>query len=225
MNRDQKQVKMFEGLVTRILENHYTLMQLNDAESRSGILTKIAPSFFTLLNDLLIRDFFLEAAKILESHIDKGTKRQNLTVRLFIESLQCSDEQRETLKEYEKKLNKFYPQIKEARNRIISHNDLATYEDEQSDGVGAFEEGLDTEFIQTLEEFYNYLHEIVFGEIWGDFVPNHPGDVRDLIADLFRAQAFEQVVNDPTTNRDAKMDLLLRSIALKKGKEEAIKLK
>lgn len=84
-----------------------------------------------------------------------------------------------------------------------------------------FEEGLDFKFIQTLEEFYNYLHEVTFGEIWGDFTPNHPGDVQDLLADLFKAQAFKGLVKDPNTDRNIKTDLLLRTINLKRGKQEA----
>ncbi|MBP2659083.1 MAG: hypothetical protein H6Q69_2115 [Firmicutes bacterium] len=202
MTREQKQVKLLEAFVVRILSNHHAFHVLLDAEERTSILTKTAPSFFNTLNDLLQRDFFLECAKILEPCTSrvKGEVRENLTVNLFVERTGWTNEQQVRLNEFRDRLQRFYPWIKDARNKIIGHNDLLTYENEQSDGLGAFQEGLDVEFVETLEEFYNYLHEISFGRIWGAFAANvEPGSVYELITAMYHALAFDAVVNDERT--------------------------
>ena len=219
MTATQKQVKAFESLVTRILSNHDMYHLLTIQEAKTKVLSKTASVFFfEFLFDLLIRDFFLESAKILENSTTKirGAEKHNLTIKHFVEKDCWSDEQKIKLSEYDERLNSFYKWIKDARDRIISHNDLLTYEDEYSDGLGAFPEGLDVEFVNTLEEFYNYLHEITFGVIWGRFVPNvEAGGINELISFLYQGLAFEDIVNDEKTSSKFKMMLIEKSLQLK----------
>jgi hypothetical protein len=70
--------------------------------------------------------------------------------------------------------------------------------------------------VETLEEFYNYLHEISFGEIWGSFAPNvEQGSVYDLLTHLYHALAYDAVVNNPDTPNDEKMRLVMKSLEFK----------
>lgn len=217
MTREQKQVKALETLVTRILSNHHMYKLLCSYEEHTKILSKTAPFFFfETLFDLLQREFFLESAKILE---DKKTfGKQNLSVKHFIEmdGTNWTEEQKKKFKDYDEKLFQFRDCIKDARNKIISHNDLYTYEAEDSEGLSAFAEGLDDKFVKTLEDFYNYLHEITFGEIWGRFTPNvEAGGIQELIAFLYQGLAFEDIVNDEKTSPKFKMLLIEKNLELK----------
>ncbi|NLH46525.1 MAG: hypothetical protein GX451_10455 [Acholeplasmataceae bacterium] len=220
MTDTQKQVKAFEALVVRVLSNHDLYHVLTRCETKTGILSKTAQFFFfNILLDLLIRDFFLESAKILENSrtfIKRGSK-QNLTVKHFVQIDGWTSEQKSKLSEYDEKLNDFYRWIKDARDKIISHNDLRTYEDANANGLGAFPEGLDDEFVNTLEEFYNYLHEISFGEPWGRFYPNvEASGIYELISFLYQGLAFETIVNDQKTSSKIKMLLVEKELEIKK---------
>lgn len=63
LTREQKQIKLFIDLAVRIFVTHYNSRELLRAENEKKLLTKSAPNFFSFLNELLIRDFFLETAK------------------------------------------------------------------------------------------------------------------------------------------------------------------
>ena len=220
MTDTQKQVKAFGSLVMRILSNHDMYHILTRHEMKTEVLSKTARFFFfdTLL-DLVIRDFFLESAKILENSITRvrGETKQNLTVKHFVQRDNWTHEQKRKLSAYDKKLNNFYRRIKDARDKIISHNDLHTYEDANSEGLGAFPAGLDDEFVNTLEEFYNYLHEISFGETWGRFNPNvETGGIHELISCLYNGLAFEAITLDETISSEIKMLLLNKALSIKK---------
>lgn len=213
MTCEQQQVKNFEALVVRIISNLHAFNYLCDEEERTGILSKTAPSFFNTLYSLLHRDFILESAKILESSESFG--RKNLTVSLFVERKGWTEEQQIKLNDFSNRLKSFYPKIKDARNKIIGHNDLLTYEND--DILGVFDAGLEDEFVGTLEDFYNYLHEITFGGIWGKFLPNvEQGSVYELITHLYHGLAFEAVANDSDTPNDEKMRLVMKSLEIKK---------
>lgn len=215
--RLQNQVKLFEGIVVRIISNHDMFLRLQYAEEKTNLLTKSAPSFFDTLNSLLINDFFLESAKILENSKMPSTRVEpnNLTICLFAENSEWTDAQKIKLNEFSEKLKSFYPCIKNARDKLISHNDLSTYEAE-TESLGQFFEGLDVTFVKTLEEFYNYLHQITFGIIWGNFAPNvEPGSVQELITSLYHAQAFEEIIDDLNTPDNIKMLLLHKSLEVK----------
>ena len=93
MTDTQKQVKAFGSLVMRILSNHDMYHILTRHEMKTEVLSKTARFFFfdTLL-DLVIRDFFLESAKILENSITRvrGETKQNLTVNIRLQPIMIS---------------------------------------------------------------------------------------------------------------------------------------
>ena len=75
----------------------------------------------------------------------------------------------ETLAE---KLNRFSSQLRAARNKILSHNDLATIVSGAT--LGRFADGADEEYFNVLQEFVNTVHVEVVGGPWpfNDLVKN-----------------------------------------------------
>lgn len=78
----------------------------------------------------------------------------------------------EILQPLEKKLKGFASKLREARNKLLSHNDLATIIAGAT--LGAFEKGEDDAYFQALQEFANIVHEQVVGVPWpfNDLVKN-----------------------------------------------------
>lgn len=70
------------------------------------------------------------------------------------------------------KLNGFGSQIRGARNKSLSHNDLAAVVSGAT--LGTFRRGEDEAYFQTLQEFVNVVHEEVVGGPWpfDDLVKN-----------------------------------------------------
>jgi hypothetical protein len=61
-------------------------------------------------------------------------------------------------------LNELAAKIRQARNKILSHNDLETILNEST--LGAFPAEADTEYFKILEEFTNIVCENSTGESW-----------------------------------------------------------
>lgn len=79
------------------------------------------------------------------------------------------------------KLNAFASQLRDARNKSLSHNDLATIVAGAT--LGAFANGADDEYFKVLQEFVNTVHEQVVGGPWpfNDLVKN---DVAAFLATI-----------------------------------------
>lgn len=63
-----------------------------------------------------------------------------------------------------RKMNVFVSQLRDARNKSLSHNDLATIVAGAS--LGAFTNGEDDEYFKVLQEFVNIVHEQIVGSPW-----------------------------------------------------------
>lgn len=202
----EKRINLFLDLVLRIIESRHIYGKLYPAEKANGVLTTSSARFFSFLLMLLMRDFYLEAAKILDPPTTKvnGAERDNLTVRQIVEKLEWTPAQKLELSKYKEKLIGFNPYLREARNRIIAHNDLETCENDVSEVVEGFDVALETDFVGTLKGFSEYLHKVTFGKTWGKYVPGCPNGVNDLRNDLYRARAFEKILNDPQIDNEIK---------------------
>ena len=216
--KEQKIITSFIGLSVDIFVSHYNFRKLFEDERTHALLKSTASDFFHFLNELLINDFFLKTARLLEGQNFKDDK--NITVDLIVNLSIWNDEQKTALYEYKNVFDGFYKKIKKARSKIIAHNDLKIYEDDSIEFLGEFEVGLDQEFINALEQFCNYIHKEVFGEIWGEFVPSSPTDVQELIGYLYRGEVFHQVIEDHTVSVDVKTDLMQRLIKLQRRNDE-----
>ncbi len=78
-----------------------------------------------------------------------------------------SDATKQKLEPLYKKLNDFANQLRGARNKLLSHNDLATILGGAT--LGAFTKGDDEIYFQNLQEFVNIIHEEIVGAPWPDF--------------------------------------------------------
>jgi hypothetical protein len=83
-----------------------------------------------------------------------------------------SDPIRRRLEELAKELNCFADQLLRARNKILSHNDLATIIAGAT--LGEFADGAEAIYFKALHEFANTLYDQVAGEPWpfNDLVKN-----------------------------------------------------
>jgi hypothetical protein len=80
-----------------------------------------------------------------------------------------------------KELGDFAKQLLSARNKILSHNDLATIV--AGARLGEFANGADEEYFKALQEFVNTVHDEVIGGPWpfNDLVKN---DVEAFLATI-----------------------------------------
>jgi len=75
-----------------------------------------------------------------------------------------SDPIRSRLEELANELDYFAKQLRNVRNKRLSHNDLATIVEGAT--LGAFDEGADKIYFKALQEFVNTVHELVIGGTW-----------------------------------------------------------
>lgn len=92
-----------------------------------------------------------------------------------------SDSVRAHLETLATELNAFASRLRDARNKSLSHNDLATIVAGAT--LGAFANGADDEYFKVLQEFVNTVHEQVVGGPWpfNDLVKN---DVAAFLATI-----------------------------------------
>ena len=88
----------------------------------------------------------------------------NLGIEYVLTYGSWSDSVRPRLEALAKELRDFAKQLLDARNKILSHNDLATIR--KNARLGAFADGADEKYFKTLEEFVNTVHEQVIGVPW-----------------------------------------------------------
>ncbi len=75
-----------------------------------------------------------------------------------------SDSVRAHLDVLANELNNFASQLRDARNKSLSHNDLAPIVAGAT--LGAFAQGADEKYFEILQEFVNTVHEQVIGGPW-----------------------------------------------------------
>ena len=79
---------------------------------------------------------------------------------------------RKQLNTLETQLNAFASQLRDARNKVLSHNDLSSIVAGAT--LGSFIKGEDDAYFRTLQEFVNIIHDEVIGGLWpfDDLVKN-----------------------------------------------------
>ena len=92
-----------------------------------------------------------------------------------------SDSVRSRLEDLAKELNGFAAQLRDVRNKSLSHNDLATIVARAT--LGEFAKGADEKYFKALKEFVQTVHEEVIGGPWAfnDLVIN---DVAAFLATI-----------------------------------------
>jgi len=97
---------------------------------------------------------------------DKAVMNGNITLGIdyMLRYGGWSDSVRIRLKALAKELDNLADKLRDVRNKILSHNDLATIVADSR--LGEFAEGADVEYFRTLQEFVNTVHDEVIGGQW-----------------------------------------------------------
>lgn len=104
----------------------------------------------------------------------------------------------------------FREYIVNARNKLIAHYDKATVTREAV--LGAFPEGEEVKLLVALEKMCNLFHKASFGEIIGDMVVSHNGDVLDLKDTLRKSIAFDALLSNSKGDNLIRIDKLLDEV-------------
>lgn len=96
----------------------------------------------------------------------------NLGIDYVLEYGDWSDSIRPRLEELKRKLDGFAIHLRDARNKILSHNDLSTIL--AGSMLGGFSNGADEKYFNALQEFVNTVHDEIVGGPWpfDDLVKN-----------------------------------------------------
>ena len=140
-------------------------------------LKKVAPVFFADLNHILIEYWIMVVCRLTDPA--KSFGRENLTVANLVESLESLHLLTDEIKKRSAGLQRYRNLLNDARNRVISHADKATFL--QPELLGQHQEHQVTDFLDDLQEF-NDLVGLALGEGPLDFRgTSGPGDAYDLI--------------------------------------------
>ena len=103
--------------------------------------------------------------QIIKLH-DKAVMNGNVTLGIdyILKYGNWSGSVRDTLEGLAKELDIFASQLRGVRNKSLSHNDLFAILTGAT--LGAFDEGADHKYFETLKEFTNIVHEQVIGGPW-----------------------------------------------------------
>jgi len=187
-------VKLFCDFVFRLKQVHYIYRELFEDDNTRPLTEGTAPAFFSDLNNILVDYFLLEVAKLTDPATSSAGKRENFTVANLIETIEWSPDCLHEIEKLNDTVLSFRKHIEPPKNRLLAHYDKTTVVSGVS--LGGFPEGEDQKLLDVLERMCNVLHEAAFGEILGDMVPYHLGDVSDLKKALKRAIAFEKLFSD-----------------------------
>ncbi len=200
-------VKAFLNFVMHLKLVHYTYTELfDDEQSRNAALT-IASDFFVLLSNVLVDYLLLECAKISDPATSNRGAVENFTVPNFVEAIAWPLDVKSELVRINDAVQRFRQFIVPARNKILAHYDKRVYLTQVS--LGEFPAGEEKRFIESLEEFCTVMHEAVFGSIVGDLYPGLAGDVLDFKKALFKAVAFDRMMDEAETDELFRLDSIL----------------
>ncbi len=184
-------IKQFCAKIFWLKQLKYILCELFDDAGSQFILERTAHAFFLDLNKIIIDYFLLEAAKLTDPATSMGGRFGNFTLANLIETVEWPPGCLQEIEKLNDTVLLFRQYIKTARDRLLAHYDKPTVINGYS--LGAFPEGKDQEFLDTLEKICDLMHHAAFGEIHGEMVPQHSGDVVDLKEALRKGIAFENL--------------------------------
>lgn len=129
-------------------------------DPRTGQLAEGDYAYFLQNFSIISQEYtLLQLAKLHDPAVSLG--RINLTLDYVLTYGTWERGDLATLQELKRLLDELHVQIRPARNRLISHNDLESIA--KNDPIGAFPAGLDVEYFARLEEFAQIVHERIVG--------------------------------------------------------------
>ncbi|NLY75728.1 MAG: hypothetical protein GX075_10530 [Firmicutes bacterium] len=205
-------VKNFCSYFVDLKAKLYIYKELFENDKAKLIMESTAKSFFLEINQIIVNTLLLEFAKISDRGYDNGVKRENFTVENLIDSINWPENIKERLEELKKKAGFFHSLIKKARNRLLAHYDKEAFLSDKA--LGEFTPEQEVEFIETLQEICDIIHQACFGSIVGDIVMSMPGqgDVQDLKKALKKAIAYDRFFSEGNTEEKTKLLKFLHGI-------------
>jgi AbiU2 len=129
--------------------------------------------FFYRLQVVLQENWLHQLAKLHDPAVQGGANRRiKLSIDYIIENGQWDAQTVAKLRDLKLKMSSLAKPVRDARNKVLSHNDLAVLM--KSDQLGAFEPGEDERYFNNLREFASLVSGSVLGEpfIYDDLVKN-----------------------------------------------------
>lgn len=210
-------VKSFCDHIFWLKQVHFSFYELFEDDDAQFLMKRTAPMFFQDLSNILADYFLLEVAKLTDPSTSpaKGERRENFTVANLIETVEWPSHCLQEMKKLNETVVSFRKHIKSTRNSLLAHYDKNTVISGHS--LGGFPVGKDRRLLEVLEQLCNLFHRAAFGEIFGDMVPNHPGDVLDLKKTLKRAIAFDKLFSGSKGDEFIRLSTLLKDVARETG--------
>lgn len=115
--------------------------------------------FFKRLAEVTQDYWLLQLAKLHDPPVQSG--QINLSVDYIVSFGGWDDATREKLQDLRDRMADLAQKIKGARNKILSHNDLATLLDEKP--LGSFAPGADELYFRSLQDFVNIVYDRTVG--------------------------------------------------------------
>lgn len=172
MNTGKETIYKFFGLCAWLIETYeFRKYLFEDNPDEDALLDKKHEHFFYRVHVAFQESWMLQLAKL---H-DAARQRSNLNLSLeyVIEFYDWEIDFKQELINLKNEMSVLYFHIKDARNKLLSHNDYKTMHG-QDDCLGEFEEGEDIKYFTALKEFCEKVSQNVFGEpfVYDDMVKN-----------------------------------------------------
>jgi hypothetical protein len=205
--KTRKYVERFCEYVFWLKQVHDTSEYLMQDNVTQSILQQTAHTFFYDLNYILEQYFLLEAAKLCDPARSADGKFENFTVDNLIESAAWSNKCIKKISRPRITVLSFGKHIKTARNKFIAHFDKGTVLSGKN--IRKFPKGKRQVFLTALEKICNVFHKEAFGKVYGEMIPNHRGDVLDLIMALKKAIVFDKLISENKGDDSERLNRLL----------------
>lgn len=135
-----------------LVHAYFTYTNLFNDQNRD-LLTRVAPTFFSDIAEIMQRDWLLQACKLMDpgSTTKKGVTLENITIKLINEQLDANGLLFPQIKDIAEKLRKYGENIKPARDKRLAHFDR----EHQVNGLvlGATTENELDQFLANLQDY------------------------------------------------------------------------
>jgi hypothetical protein len=186
----------------RSLYEHSRILFVLTTDKERALMERTANVFFGDLSHVLAETVILQVCKITDPAKD-NRGNENFTVAHFLlnANFAADLDQEKRLNELHAQIQEFRKKLKPARDKLISHSDLAAVM--KGAELGAATEDEWGKFWSDLEKLLCILHEQAFGS------PTHLNEVAllsdadNLIKALKQAKCFDKLMreNDPALSR------------------------
>ncbi len=168
----EKIIKEFFGLCDWLLQTYEVRKYLFDDNPDECLLKEARhKSFFYRISIVFQESWMLQLVKLHDPAVQGGNA--NLSLQYIIEYGDWEPDFKQELVELKKAMDMLYLSIKEARNKLLSHNDYKTIIG-QDVNLGEFNEGEDIKYFNALKEFCEKVSQEVLGLpfVYDTFVQN-----------------------------------------------------